>query len=203
LVPTNKPTGLFQPSPNKTAKPQGFDEGDETLGTDPAYIAAMNKVPETTTYTSPFGYTINLMKGWRKIDKLSFDDVNGKSEAFSPYTDDQIENMLTTDPYNPNYYLEVEVRENPQNISLSEWTTNSKHAPQAVGQESYDTVVGGIPAKKILGNQGTGYYDYYISANGKIYNLGYFYTTEKQWKSPPEMSIDIFQTMIESFIPTK
>jgi hypothetical protein len=199
-TPTVKPGDV---SSQPTTKPIGSDEGDENIGDDPAYIAAMNTVPEMTTYTSPFGYTIKLMKGWRNIVSMTIQNADGKTEVFSPYSDEQFKKTLNEDPYNPNYYLEVEIRENPKNVPLLQWTANSTYSPQAMGQENFDTTVGGYPAVKVIGNQGTGYYDYYISANGKIYNPGYFFTEDEQWKSPTDFSLDIFETMIDSFVPTK
>jgi hypothetical protein len=146
---------------------------------------------------------MKLMKGWNKINSLSMNNADGMREVFSPYTEEQVKKLLSEDPYNPNYYLEVEIRKNPKNIPLSEWTTNSNYSPQAMGQETFDTKIGTLPAVKVVGNQGSAYVDYYLSANGNVYNLSYFFTNDEQWKSPPEFSLDTFETMIDSFIPTK
>lgn len=173
--------------------------GDENLDTDKQYQEAMRNIIQGTLYNSPFGYTLTLPFGWHIVNRLTLDDRDGQREAFSPYSDKEVDQMLTNDPYNPNYYIEMEIRDNPKNVSLTEWTTKSNYSPQGVGQQNFDTTLAGYPAVKVIGNQGGGYVDYYVKAGNKVFNPGYFYTEDEQWKSPSQLSIRIFEDIISSF----
>jgi hypothetical protein len=173
--------------------------GDEDLDMDKQYQEAMNNVGQGTLYASPFGYTVILPKDWHAVDTLTFDNEDGKREAFSPYSNAEIDEVLKNDPYNANYYLEVEIRDNPKNISLAEWTTKSDYSPQAMGQQNFDTTIAGYPAVKVIGNQGDAYVDYYVKVGTKVFNLGYFFTEGDQWRSPSQFSIKVFEDIISSF----
>jgi len=179
--------------------PSEVPYGDENLDTDEKYQEAMRNIGQGTVYKSPFVYRITLPSGWHVVDLLTFDDKDGKREAFSPYSNEEVDQMLKNDPYNPNYYLEVEIRENPNNVSLSDWTTKSNYSPQALNQQNFDTTLAGYPAVKVVGNQGDGYVDYYVKVGKKIFNLGYFFTESEQWKSPFQFSIKVFEDIISSF----
>jgi hypothetical protein len=199
IFPAKRTTDTQNTRRTDSTIPDEVPYGDENLDTDEKYREAMRNVGQGIPYTSPFGYTLILPSGWHVVDRLTFDDKDGKREAFSPYSDEEVDQMLKNDPYNPNYYIEVEIRENPKNVSLSDWTTKSAYSPQAMGQQNFNTTLAGHPAVKVIGNQGDSYVDYYVNVGNKVYNLGYFYTESEQWKSPPQFSIKIFEDIISSF----
>lgn len=175
--------------------------GDEDFESDPAYRRAMEMDTENDRFASYYGYSIALKPGWRKIDSFSYADNSVKREVFSPLQDQEIKNIQNEDPYNPNFYLEVEIKENPDYIPLLEWI--DKNTPQSIYQKKSPTKVGNYDAFKVIANQGEGYVDYYISFQDKVYNLGYFYTTGDQWKSPQEFYPQLFEEMIFSITIAK
>lgn len=174
--------------------------GDEDLGNDQDYKSAMEKDPDTGRFVSYNGYSLVLPSGWRKINNMSTD----LSEVFSSLSDTEIESIVSEDPYNPSYYLELDVRDNPDGVTLEEWATNSNYSPQGLGQIVKSVKLGSYDAVKVSGNQGDGFVDYYISQNGKMYNLGYFYNPQDpQWQAPSGLTSDVFENIISSFVIAK
>lgn len=173
--------------------------GDEDFENDPEYKQAMEFDASTGLFTSYFGYALTLPAGWQTVPNLTFSDAYSQKEAFSPLTADEIISQQMKGPYNPNYYLEVEVRDNPDNVSLTEWTTNSNYTPQGLNQQVLSTKVGIYDAVKVTGNQGDGFVDYYIACCGKVYNLSYYYSGEGEWQSPATLTPEMFEEIISTF----
>lgn len=145
-------------------------------------------------------YSINLPKNWRKLEKSSYKDKYGQADVFSPYTDEQIDEIIKKDPYNPNYYLTIELRDNPKDASLYDWVTKSEFSPQSAAQKEEEATIDGIPAFKVLGNQGPGYTDYYFFLHESVYNLSYYYNpTDALWASPKEFTKKTFEDIIATF----
>lgn len=169
--------------------------GDETIGEDPNYREAMETDPETGNFVSYNGYSLSLPTGWRKLASASTETT----EIFSSLSDSEIQNIMNEDPYNPSYYLEVDVRDNPNGVTLDEWATNSNYSPQGLGQSVSSVMIGPYQTVKVTDNQGDGFVDYYISKDGKVYNLGYFYNPTDQWQSPSGYVPELFENIIASF----
>ncbi len=189
---------------SETATPQTQNTdvpyGDEDFQSNPDYKKAMEYDPQTGLFTSYFGYSLMLEPGWKKIDSMTISDGSLKREAFTSLSDKEVKSYTGEDPYNPSYYLEVEITDNPDNVSLDQWTADSNYSPQGLGQQVTSVKIGAYDAVKINGNQGEGYVDYYISQGNKIYNLGYFYNaSDGQWQSPPGFTPEVFEKIISSF----
>lgn len=186
----NKSFDLQKLLPNQSSQSTPSAENTTTSNT---------QINNSTLYEGE-GYTINLPNGWNKSVALSRVDLQGVTDVFSPLDGVEIDKMLTDNPLNPSYYLEVNILDNPKNITAKDWVTNTKYSPQGKGQIVTETTLNEVTAVKVVGNQGKGYIDYYLYNNGKIYNIGDFYSpNDPTWPTPSKVTLKDLQSIVESF----
>lgn len=152
------------------------------------------------TYTNnEFGYSIKLPFNWRLSKELSIKTDKENIEKFTSLSIEEVSKIQKQDAYNPSYYLEIEIKDNP-GVNINEWASDSRYSPQGADQKITETLMSGIPSVQVLGNQGQGYVDYYLYNQGKIYNLGYYYLeNDPTWERPPGITKETFDQILSNF----
>lgn len=160
---------------------------------------AQNLLTNSASYSGN-GFTINLPKDWHLTSSLSFAGNGETTETFTPFSDDEVQKALDENPYNPNFYLEIIVKDNPKKIDLKTWATNSKYSPQGLGQKVSEVEINNQKGVLVEGNQGKGFVDYYLENDGKIYNLSYYYNdNDSEWKTPSKIKLSDLKSIVSSF----
>lgn len=144
-------------------------------------------------------YTIKLPPNWSKSTKLSFKDSTTEREAFTPFSNAQITQQLEKDPYDPSYYLEIEIRDNPDKVTLQQWTNDTKYTAQSSYMKRSQVQINENTAIKITGTSSQPDVDYYLSHKGKVINISYYYSkTDPMWISDDQFSQEIFESIVHS-----